>query len=143
MVCDAILPFEPVFFEKGLTLTVQVEEGIHSTGAVVQLRQIVEILLDNASKYCKDFGAAWISLKRQGKRHCVLSVTNEGEEIQTEELKNIFKRFYRADKARNQSGSFGLGLSIAQNIVKQHRGRIWAESKNGMNSFYVLLRSVS
>lgn len=72
----------------------------------------------------------------------MLSVADEGDEMQNEDLKNIFKRFYQADKARNQSGSFGLGLSIAQNIVKQNRGKIWAESKDGVNCFYVLLRTV-
>lgn len=65
---------------------------------------------------------------------------NQGDEMLMEDLKNIFKRFYRADKARNQAGSFGLGLSIAQNIIKQHRGKIWAESKDGVNTFYVQLR---
>lgn len=140
LVCDAVLPFEPIFFEKGLTLTTQAEEGIRVYGEASQLRQVMEILLDNASKYCKASGAIWIALKKQGKRHCILSVADEGSEIRSEDLKNIFKRFYQADQSRNQAGSFGLGLSIAHNIVKLHRGKIWAESKNGVNCFYILLR---
>lgn len=139
LVCDALLPFEPVFFEKGLTLTAQVEEGIQVAGADMQLRQIVEILLDNAWKYSKDSGTTWIGLKRQGKRQCILSVADEGDEMPPEDLKHIFKRFYRVDKARSQGGSFGLGLSIAQNVVTQHKGKIWAESKDGVNCFYVKL----
>ena len=54
-------------------------------------------------------------------------------------LKNIFKRFYRADKARAMNGSYGLGLSIAERIVSDHRGRIWAEGKDGTNTFFVAL----
>lgn len=51
----------------------------------------------------------------------------------------MMKRFYRADSARTRTGSFGLGLSIAETIVKQHKGKIWAESINGINTFYVEL----
>ena len=54
-----------------------------------------------------------------------------------EELKKIFQRFYRMDKARSRDGSFGLGLSIAESIVAQHKGKLWAESKNGQNTFTV------
>ncbi|MCI9440768.1 MAG: HAMP domain-containing histidine kinase [Ruminococcus sp.] len=139
LVCDAVLPFEPVFFEKGLALDTQVEEGIRVTGADAQLRQVVEILLDNAWKYSKDAGTTWISLKRQGKRQCILSVADQGDAMLPEDLKHIFKRFYRVDKARSQAGSFGLGLSIAQNIVTRHKGKIWVESEGGVNCFYVKL----
>ena len=59
--------------------------------------------------------------------------------IPPEELKNIFQRFYRMDRARERDGSFGLGLSIAETIITKHRGRIWAESQNGVNSFLVEL----
>jgi signal transduction histidine kinase len=69
----------------------------------------------------------------------VLSVTSHGEPISREDLKNIFKRFYRADKARVMNGSYGLGLSIAESIVEAHKGKIWAESENGYNTFYIQL----
>ena len=66
-------------------------------------------------------------------------VKDEGVGIPEKELPNIFKRFYRIDKARGRDGSYGLGLSIAQSIVTEHRGKIWAESANGWNTFYVQL----
>lgn len=143
LVSDKILPFEPVFFEKGLCLEVQTEEDIRVNGIEEQLRQIPEILLDNAGKYSKEGGKVQVTLKKQGKLRCVLSVSNEGEKIAPEDLKNIFKRFYCADKARSKTESFGLGLSIAENIVMQHRGKIWAESKNGVNCFSVKLPRMS
>lgn len=66
-------------------------------------------------------------------------MSDTGEAISEEDLRNIFKRFYRVDEARSASGSFGLGLSIAQSIVERHSGRIWAESRNSINRFIVEL----
>lgn len=62
-----------------------------------------------------------------------------GNEISPKDLTNLFKRFYRADQARSRTGSFGLGLSIAESIVMQHKGKIWVESRNSINTFYVEL----
>ena len=65
----------------------------------------------------------------------MLTVADQGEAIPPQALEHIFERFYRADPARSRTGSFGLGLSIARAIVKRHRGRIWAESREGVNTF--------
>jgi len=140
LVSDALLPFEPVFFEKGLTLTAQVDGNIKVQGNEGQLCQVMDVLLDNAQKYSRDAGTTWVTLKRHRRCRCLLTVANEGESIPPEDLRNIFKRFYRVDKARSRAaGSFGLGLSIAESIVTRHRGKIWAESADGVNSFYVEL----
>lgn len=137
LISDALLPFEPVFFEKGLTLQAKIEENVLVTGQERQLCQVLEILLDNAQKYSYASSTTWVKLRKQGKGHCLLTVANEGEIISAEEAQNIFKRFYRIDPARSRNGSFGLGLAIAESIVMQHGGKIWVESTNGLNSFYV------
>lgn len=141
LVSKAILPFEPVFFERGLSLKVQVEEDIKVKGEENQLCQLVDVLLDNAQKYSKKFGTTWVSLKKLNKRRCLLTVANEGDPISPEEAENIFKRFYRGDKARSRTGSFGLGLPIAESIVIRHGGRIWVENSHGINRFFVELPS--
>lgn len=139
LLAEALLPFEPVFFERGLSLAAHIEDGLRVKGSVGELRQVAEILLDNAQKYAAAQGEISIELKRQDRGHCLLRVTNPGEEISADDLKNIFKRFYRIDKARTRDGSYGLGLSIAESIVHAHRGKIWAESAGGQNSFFVQL----
>lgn len=145
LISDATLPFEPIFFEKGLTLHTEIQDGITVNGDPAQLRQVLDILLDNAQKYSWEKGTTWVTLKKHSKGHCLLTVANEGAEIPASDLNHLFKRFYRADKARSrnvdmgQSGSFGLGLSIAETIIAQHKGKIWAESENNINRFLVEL----
>lgn len=139
LVKKALLPFEPLLFEKGLCLSSQVQEGIIVSGSEQYLYQVLDILLDNTQKYTAYQGEVSVRLERMNKHLCRLAVANSGDAISNEDLKNIFKRFYRVDKARRRDGSFGLGLPIAESIVLAHHGRIWAESKNGFNTFYVEL----
>jgi signal transduction histidine kinase len=82
-----------------------------------------------------------VELKRQGS-HCLLSVSSPGEPLSQADLKNIFKRFYRGDQARAMDHSYGLGLPIAQGIVEAHRGKLWAQSGQGRNTFFVQLPTV-
>lgn len=65
LVSRTVLPFESVFFEKGMELKVEVEEKIQVIGEQAQLRQVVEILLDNAQKYASPGANVWVSLHRQ------------------------------------------------------------------------------
>ena len=139
LVLDSAISFEGVFVENGLTLENSVEPGITVHGSEQALQQVVDVLLDNAQKYSHPGGETTVSLYHTGQNKCQLKVSNPGAEIPPEDLKKIFQRFYRMDKARSRDGSFGLGLSIAESIVTQHKGRIWAESKAGYNSFYVEL----
>ncbi len=138
LVTSAVLPFEAVLFEAHLTLTTDIREGVRLKGSPDHLRQVVEILLDNARKYSFPQTEVSVTLTRTGKT-CLLSVANRGEAIAPADLTKIFQRFYRVDTARTGSGSYGLGLSIADTIVQAHKGKIWAESKDGTNTFFVQL----
>ncbi len=139
LVENELLTFEAMFYEKGLLLTDDIAENIHIRGSAQHLSQVLEILLDNAQKYADPHGTVHVVLRQSGAHHALLSVADPGEAISEEDLKNIFKRFYRIDPARAMNHSYGLGLSIAQSIVENHRGRIWAESRGGINTFYVEL----
>ena len=138
LVRDAVLSFQLLYEEKGQTLQNAIPDGITLQGSERHLYQVLDVLLDNALKYSVAEGHTNVELKRIG-HSCLLTVSNTGEPISKEDLKNIFKRFYRADKARSLNGSYGLGLSIAESIVEAHKGKIWAASEPGYNTFFVQL----
>ncbi len=138
LINDSILPFEPLFYENDMELSADIDEGIKVEGDKEKLRQVVNILLDNALKYSDPADKVTIKLKNQSAT-CLMSVTGLGAPLSKEECQDIFKRFYRVDKSRNDRQSYGLGLSIADSIVSEHNGKIWAESVNGYNTFYVSL----
>lgn len=102
-------------------------------GDAVKLRQLTDILLDNACKYGAPKSSIEVELARSGKRDLLLRVISHGTPIPPEELTMIFERFYRSDKSRGEEKGYGLGLSIAQAIVQDHGGRIWAQS-DGVSS---------
>ena len=138
LVSDAVLSFQLLYEEQGLALLCDVPDGIFLNGSEQHLYQVMDVLLDNALKYSTSGGTVRVALQQTG-RACLLRVASPGDLISKADLKNIFKRFYRADKARTMNGSYGLGLSIAESIVTSHKGRIWAESEKGNNTFFVQL----
>ena len=138
LVSDATLSFQLLYEEKGMGLRCAAADGIQIQGSEQHLYQVMDVLLDNALKYGSPNGMVSVDLISTG-RACILSVASPGDPISKEDLKNIFKRFYRADKARTMNGSYGLGLSIAESIVEAHKGKIWAQSENGYNTFFVQL----
>lgn len=136
LVQESVLPFEPLYYEQGLTLESYIAPELRILGSPGHLTQVVDILLDNCCKYSAPGGRVVLCLRRSHNR-CLLTVFSPGEPLSAQVCRDIFKRFYRADPARHAQGSYGLGLSIAQSIVADHRGKIWAEPKIGGNLFYV------
>ena len=136
---NAVLPFEPLFFERGLSLSTDVRDGVCMTGCKEHIRQLIDILLDNAQKYSLSGSRTEVTMISPGKGRCLISVSNQGPALTQEQIHSLFKRFYRADESRSGTGSFGLGLSIAQAIVHEHGGSISAESKSGRNIFRIEL----
>ncbi len=136
---ECVLPFEALYFETGHTLDSNIEPGLQVMGSGQQLRQVIDILLDNGRKYAVANSTVKLKLTAQGHGHCLLSVASQGQPLTNQQCKDIFKRFYRVDTARSRNGSYGLGLAIAQEIVSRHRGRIWCQSKEGINTFSVWL----
>ena len=138
LVTDAALRFEPVAFEAGHPLQYDIQNGASLSGDRQQLDQLLDILLDNAVKYAAKDAPIRRTLDISGK-NAVLAVENPGDPIPPDKLPHLFDRFYRVDDARTGAGGFGLGLAIAQQIVRRHKGTITAASDARATRFTVTL----
>ncbi|HNW86414.1 MAG TPA: HAMP domain-containing sensor histidine kinase [Candidatus Limiplasma sp.] len=143
VVTGATLTLEPAIFDLGRTVDCQADESFTVLGDGDKLRQLVDILLDNACKYGNAGSSIRVRVSALGKKEVLLTVASEGAPLPPEECLNIFERFYRSDKSRGQEKGYGLGLAIAQSIVREHGGKIWAQSDGvSVNTFYVKLPCV-
>lgn len=139
VIVGVCLVFEPLAYEKQKCLNMDITKDISYFANADEMKNLVTILIDNAVKYSKNESIITVSLYKENKK-IKLEVENTLSEIPIEVQKNIFERFYRADKSRNRkSGSFGLGLSIAQSIVNSYNGNITVFSKNNNTKFTVIL----
>lgn len=108
-------------------------------GEKQSLNELFVILLDNAIKYSPKNKK--ITLSTKALDHLVeIIVKDEGIGIEKEEIPHLFDRFYRVDKSRtkNNTDGYGLGLSIAQQIVQKHLGSIKVESEIGKGSVFII-----
>ena len=135
---DCVLAFEPVAFENGKPMEYTVQPELTVSGRSAQLRQVADILLDNAVKYAEPGSPIQMGLRREG-RNAVLWVENRSAPIPPEKLGHLFDRFYRVDESRTGGEGFGLGLAIARTIVQSHRGSIGCTSAQGVTRFTVTL----
>ena len=132
------LPFETTLFESNKKFVLEIQENVNMLGIKQRIEQLVAILLDNAIKYSDEGGEIKLSLKSNGSKR-LISVYNTGEGISADNQKLIFERFYRIDSSRNRkTGGFGLGLSIAKNIVDLHKGKIQLNSEIGKYTEFVV-----
>lgn len=104
-----------------------------------KMTQVIDNILNNAIKYSPDGGKIKVGMKTTDAQ-LIISISDEGLGIPKKDLPRIFDRFYRVDKARSRAqGGTGLGLAIAKEIVKQHKGFIWAKSEYGMGSTFTIV----
>ncbi|MCR5773241.1 MAG: HAMP domain-containing histidine kinase [Butyrivibrio sp.] len=139
LVTDESLVMEVELYERGHVLEATTDENLYVKGDKSKLQEVIDILLDNAGKYAHEGSQIDIKLSKLGSSHVLLSVSNKGDNLSEQELRNIFTRFYRTDTSRSHNGSYGLGLSIAKEIITQHGGLIWAECSDGLITFKVKL----
>lgn len=113
---------------------VQVEPNLTMCGAPDAIRQLINILLDNAMKYSPDEGIVTLDVYTQKKMLFISVFNTTFVPISKESITHLFDRFYRTDASRNsETGGHGIGLSIAQAITTAHDGKITAETQGGSN----------
>lgn len=136
----AALSFEKRLNDNGISLLLQVPDSPITVFANEDaIYQVVYNLIDNAIKFSENNSTIEISISE--KRDIVtFSVKNFGVEIPKEQLLYVFDRFHKGDSSRSKDKTgLGLGLYIAKTIINQHKGKIWAESRDGYTEFFFTL----
>jgi heavy metal sensor kinase len=126
--------FQGVAETAGVELEVGRLEPLVVPGDAGHLWQVINNLLDNATKFTPAPGRIRVTLAQETSGTAVLRVADSGSGIAAEDLPRVFERFYRGDKGRGRQGrarGTGLGLNICQTIVAAHRGTISIASTLG------------
>ncbi len=99
-----------------------------------RIRQVLDNLLDNATKYSEEGTEVVVSTRQNGKE-LLINITDQGIGITSKDLEKVFDRMYRIEQRLTpEIGGIGLGLAICKGLVEAHNGRIWVESKVGKGS---------
>ncbi len=137
VLAECVLMFKQPAKKKQLQLTFDPPaDSIVIKGNKQLLKRLFTNLIDNAVKYTLQKGSIKVKLKKE-KRSAFVSITDTGIGIPEDQLEKIFDRFYRVDSSRTEKG-YGLGLSIAKQIIEFHRGLIKVESKVGKGTTFII-----
>ncbi len=131
LVSDTQAQLQPLAQKKQQTITCSISEDLYVYAIADELSQLLAILLDNAIKFSPRRSTITISANKQ-RTHVVLSTRDSGCGLTPDQQKHIFDRFYRTDKARQnteQSTGFGLGLAIAATIARRHKSKVVVDSQ--------------
>lgn len=135
---STILTFESLFYEKNIKLEYDIEKNIYFNCNQDLIKELFGILIDNAINHTKENNKVIVNLITNNKE-IILKVKNEGSRIAKKDEEKIFERFYRKDESRNRNNNrYGLGLSIAKNIVEKHKGIISATTKDNYTIFKIV-----
>jgi len=138
VVSDAVRRLQPQADAKKIDFDLTLSDVV-LTASKSGLTELFTILIDNAIKYSAESSKIHIKVKKVTP-HAVVSIADQGIGISPQDLPHIFDRFYRADSARSKSGvgGYGLGLSIARQIVTAHSGSIHAKSTPNKGTTFTL-----
>ncbi len=136
---ESVKKLKPVARELDVKLTTSLVSDVMFNGNEDKIKQLIRIFLDNALKYTPAGGQVSLGLS-EAKRNVTISIQDNGLGIPKDEQKKIFSRFYRIDDARSRaSGGSGLGLSIADSIVRGMGGKIRLDSEPGVGSTFTII----
>ena len=136
LVTDGISSMEAIANKRGLTITQDTPPNVFLKSEGEKVSTVINVLLENAVKYADS--RIDVMLKKESRR-VVFTVSNDGMGIKQEDLPRVFDRFYKGDKSREGSGSYGLGLSIAKTVTQSLSGKISVESEAGGSTLFTVI----
>ena len=140
----AAAPFESVAVSRGKRLSMSIASGVRAHADAAAVAQVVELLLDNATRYASEGSVIELSLRAvsrgAGKGAAELVVANAVDELPEGNLDRLFDRFYRADVSRSsKTGGSGVGLSVVRAIAEAHGGSATVSGHDRQITFTVRL----
>lgn len=140
----AATPFESVAVSRGKRLSTSIASGVRAHADAAAVAQVVELLLDNATRYASEGSVIELSLRAvsrgAGKGSAELVVSNAVDELPEGDLDRLFDRFYRADVSRSsKTGGSGVGLSVVRAIAEAHGGSATVSGHDHQITFTVRL----
>lgn len=140
----AAAPFESVAVSRGKRLSMSIASGVRVHADAAAVAQVVELLLDNATRYASEGSVIELSLRSisrgAGKGAAELVVANAVDELPEGDLDRLFDRFYRADVSRSsKTGGSGVGLSVVRAIAEAHGGSAAVSGHDHQITFTVRL----
>lgn len=141
LIRDTVKTYRPVAQQDGKALDEELPETLNMKAVDSEIRQLATLLLDNAIKYCDEGGCIRVAAGQKGKETWLM-VSNSYAEGKDVDYSRFFERFYRQNEAHtiDGKGGYGIGLSIAEKLVKKYNGTIRADWKDGVISFACTLR---
>ena len=137
---DVVGSYTALAQTAGMPFSSSIEPNLTYNGEENMIRQLMTILLDNAFKYCSKDGAIEFSVK-MASPGILLTVSNTADNVCAEDIPKLFDRFYRSCQVRDsQKKGFGLGLSIADGIIKSHKSKISAKLEGNVLHISVMLK---
>ena len=141
LLLESCIPFKPNFEAKGVKTSSSIEEGVKVRANGESLAKLFSILTENATKYTLDNGIFTLKLY-QDKKNAYIVFYNTCEHFDKKRLPRIFDRFYSLNDSRSRDKSgYGIGLSIAKELVVANNGEIKALSSTGDDlTFFIKLK---
>ena len=129
--------FEPSLRQKGISFTLEAEEGVKVLSRRERLVEILNNLISNGIRYNKEGGS--LTVRLAGGAAPVLSVSDTGIGISKENQSRIFDRFYTVDKSHNGAGGgFGLGLATVKKLCRRAGWKLSVESEEGVGTTFTI-----
>ena len=138
--------FKSIAIKGGKNFESDIQKDICISGDENAIYELINILIDNANKYCDEGGTIGVRLSQHGItfKKAKLVIYNTYKEGKNIDYSKFFERFYREDQSHNSSISgYGVGLSIARNIINRHKGKIHVTYKNDIIYFNVYFNMVT
>ncbi|MGN0948565.1 MAG: sensor histidine kinase [Megasphaera sp.] len=140
----AVSMLQPLCDEKSLTVRLDLARNLPKVSIDVdRINQVIYNLLNNAIRYIEKGCTITVrtkAVRHDGKAYVQTQIADTGSGIAPEDMEHIFQYFYRSEKSRSRkSGGSGIGLALAQQFIKSHGGKIWAESEVGRGTTFTFI----